>query len=319
VLENSTLPWATDQDARGLGTALARASLWDNGDDPVRALEDLLLVRRQALMAFGPDRLAEGEPLARLAQVYVPVHLHHRYQVEAAAKLIGGLDYAHELQRPMAQGVVPVPAEVQRRALGVVAQTLSRQEITVPVQALPWLVPAAPGIGPTRELFEGRAGAGFDPVAVAETTADLALSALLHPQRAERLALQVALDPSQLTLDEVLFEIALAIPSGKDPVARAVLGRVADHLEALASSPSSSAAVREITEGVLADMTRSLGRSGEHPALVRRIGRFLDRPAAPAAAAGEAPEPPPGPPIGQASAGAASPACGCGVLGDHPW
>ncbi len=319
VLENSTLPWATDQDARGLGTALARASLWDNGDDPVRALEDLLLVRRQALMAFGPDRLAEGEPLARLAQVYVPVHLHHRYQLEAAAKLIGGLEYAHELRGPAAQGVAPVLAETQRLALGAVAQALSRQEITVPVQILPWLVPAAPGVGPRRELFEGRVGAGFDPVAVAETTADLALAALLHPQRAERLAAQAALDPGQLTLDEVILEIVLAIPSGQDPVARAVLERLIARLELLAARPSSSAAVRAIAEGALVDFTRSLGASNEHPALLRRIGRFLARPAATAVEQESAPEAPPGPPIGQASAGAASPACGCGVLGDHPW
>ena len=152
ALDGSTLPWATDQDARGLGTALASASLWDNGDDPVRALEDLLLVRRQALMAFGPDRLAEGEPLSKLTQVYVPVHLHHRYQLEAAAKLIGGLDYAHELACPG-----PRASPRCRRRLSVShwapSQAL-RQEITVPVQALPWLVPR-PGRRAAEELFEG--------------------------------------------------------------------------------------------------------------------------------------------------------------------
>ena len=318
ALDGSTLPWATDQDARGLGTALASASLWDNGDDPVRALEDLLLVRRQALMGFGPHRIAEGEPLSKLTQVYVPLHLHHRYQLEAAVKLIGGLEYAHELRGPGAQGVAPVPAATQRLALGAVSQALSRQEITVPVQALPWLVPAAPGVGPRRELFEGRVGTGFDPVAVAETTADLALAALLHPQRAERLAAQAALDPGQLTLEEVILEIALAIPSGQDPVARAVLERLIARLELLAARPSSSAAVRAIAEGALVDFTRSLGASNEHPALLRRIGRFLARPAATAVEQERAPEAPPGPPIGSARHGFGT-ACGCGVLEDAPW
>ena len=44
---------------------------------------------------FGLRNIPVGEPLSSLEEMLVPLYLHHRYQLEAAAKSIGGLDYTY--------------------------------------------------------------------------------------------------------------------------------------------------------------------------------------------------------------------------------
>ncbi len=55
-------------------------------------------VRAIALERFGVDNIAEGLPLARLEEVLATVYFHHRYQLEAAVKVVGGMDYRHALR-----------------------------------------------------------------------------------------------------------------------------------------------------------------------------------------------------------------------------
>jgi len=66
-------------------------SLWDNGADPITELERMSEVRKTGISNFGMGSLKNGEPMAALENVFVPLYLSQRYQVEAVSKLIGGL------------------------------------------------------------------------------------------------------------------------------------------------------------------------------------------------------------------------------------
>jgi hypothetical protein len=66
------------------------AHLWDNGNDPVNELKNVMKVRSKALSQFGQNNIRKGTPMAMLEDVFVPIYLFHRYQIEAL-KVVGGL------------------------------------------------------------------------------------------------------------------------------------------------------------------------------------------------------------------------------------
>src|SRR3546814_3177000 len=76
----------------------------------------MIAVRRAAVDHFGLGALSAGEPVANLRRKFVPIWLLHRYQVEAAAKLVGGVDFSYSLRGDGLEISRPVPAEAQRRA-----------------------------------------------------------------------------------------------------------------------------------------------------------------------------------------------------------
>ena len=78
--------------APGQRRASAR-SVWDAGTDPIAMLKHEMEVRRIALSQFGLENIPVGTPLSSLEEMLVPLYLHHRYQLEAAAKSIGGVDF----------------------------------------------------------------------------------------------------------------------------------------------------------------------------------------------------------------------------------
>ena len=55
-------------------------------------------VRAAALRRFGENNIREGAPLSTIEDALVPIYMLHRYQVEAASKLIGGMDYTFALR-----------------------------------------------------------------------------------------------------------------------------------------------------------------------------------------------------------------------------
>lgn len=186
------LRYLTDQDARPAGAAQPYANLWDDGEDPVPALEEALEVRRIALRTFGARNLAFGRPIAELEEVFVPLYLHHRYQVEAAVKMIGGVLYEHEINGGRPAPMRPVPLADQRRALAALMTTLSPETLAVPAAVRRLLYPRPPGYGSSREAFDRDAGAAFDWIGAAEVAARLTVAGLLEPQRLMRLDLQAA-------------------------------------------------------------------------------------------------------------------------------
>ena len=82
-----------DADSRPVSGAHPLGSVWDSPGDPVATLRHEIEVRKIALSQFGLKNLPLHQPLSSLEEMLVPLYLHHRYQLEAAAKSIGGLDY----------------------------------------------------------------------------------------------------------------------------------------------------------------------------------------------------------------------------------
>lgn len=196
--------YITDEDARPLGGAHPYAHLWDNGGDAPTELERLLTVRAAALKRFGPDTIRVGEPMAQMEETLVPLYLLHRYQTEAAAKLIGGLDYRYAVRGDGGMVTAMIPAAEQRRALAAVLKTLDASTLTLPDSLLQLLPPVPPGYPRTREFFGGFTGLTFDPEGAVEAAAEGTISLLFDPARASRLVEYHARNARMPGLDEVI-------------------------------------------------------------------------------------------------------------------
>jgi hypothetical protein len=184
------LLFISDRDARATGGAHPKAHLWDNGPDAVAELKQVLLVRSKALSQFGDNSIRQGRPMAMLEDVLVPVYLYHRYQLEAAVKLVGGSDYTYALKGDGQTTVSSISREEQARAMDALLECLKPDVLRLPPALVQKIPPRPAGYDFTRELFRKRTGLLFDPLAAAETAADLPLSFLFHPERTSRLAQQ---------------------------------------------------------------------------------------------------------------------------------
>src|SRR5258708_36970562 len=131
--------------------------------------------------------MREGAPQATLEDVLVPLYMFHRYQVEAASKLVGGMDYTFALR---GDGQTPTqivaPAE-QRRALSAVLATLKPDVLALPEPLLKMIPPRPPDYERGREHFKIHTSPVFDALAPAEAPAQHTLQFLFNPERAARL------------------------------------------------------------------------------------------------------------------------------------
>jgi hypothetical protein len=307
--------YMTDRDARPAGAAHPLAAMWDNGGDPIDELGHVMAVRRAALQRFGERNLPPGAPLGDLAEVLAPLYFGHRYQVEAAAKSIGGLDYSYTLRGDGAPPARAVSPARQRAALDAVLATLDPEALDLPDSLIVRLVPRSVDQPPRRESFDGRTGPAFDPIGAAATAADMSLATLLPPERLARLVDTNRRDSRSPGVDEVLgaIERRVFVSSGSDArlgeIRRTVQSATVRRLLIAAAEPRQTPAVRAALEQSLERLGDRLARAGGGSAdralgalLAREIRRYLSRPAGAsppfASAPGAPPDPPPGPPIG---------------------
>ena len=285
--------FVTDADARSYWNPHGYASLWDNGKDPVAALEESLKVRRIALSSFNVQNLPAGTPLGELSHVVVPAFLHHRYQIEAAAKLLDGYSYTYKLRGdplPLPQIIEP---QIQKRALAALIKTLGVEEVGFPRRLLDILSPAAYGYSDQREQFPRTTGRIFDPLSATTVAADLTVSVILHPERASRLSLASVLDPNQPGLVgaiDALLNATWKAPTPRDrweaAVARAVQRVVLDRFIDLAESSRASSDARATAGSKLRDLALHLDSRSVQVGVelahveeaLRRITAFLERP-----------------------------------------
>ncbi|MBY0481130.1 MAG: zinc-dependent metalloprotease [Chitinophagaceae bacterium] len=190
LLEENTkmgLLFIADADARAAGGLHPYAHLWDNGTDAGDALKQIVAVRKVALENFSENAIKVGMPFAKLEDVLVPIYNYHRYQLEAACKLIGGMNYSYNVRGDAQIKPAILPKAVQEKALAAVLDCLSPETLTISDRILGLMSPRPPmyyGIG---ELFEKRMGMSFDALAAAEALTNYELSFLFHPERANRL------------------------------------------------------------------------------------------------------------------------------------
>jgi hypothetical protein len=290
----------SDADARPLGAAHPLANLWDNGDDPVAMLRHEMEVRRIGLQQFGLGNIPRGTPLSMLEAKLLPLYLHHRYQLQAAVKSVGGLYYTYAVKTatganpPRVQEIV-APAR-QREALAAVLDTLRPETLAIPQRILALIPPRAYGYeGGTGEYFQNRADPAFDPVAAATVAADIAILPLLEPRRAARLDNFHALNPANPDFKQILDALIARTWLADAPrdtyhgsIARAVQSLTVTRLMDVAANPDAAPQVRAAATQTLRALHERLMQGGfadaasaHHRAVRDDIERFLARPDAP--------------------------------------
>jgi len=306
------LRFLTDQDARPEGSSSSQAHLWDSGTNAVDELNRLMQVRAAALKRFGENNIRESAPLATLEDVLVPLYMLHRYQVEAASKLVGGMDYTFALR---GDGETPTkivaPAE-QRRALAAVLATLKAEALVLPEPLLKMIPPRPPLYERGREHFKIRTSPAFDALAPAEAAAQHTLEFLFNPERAARLVEFHARNSENPGLEEVLEDVVNA--TWRAPREGALVGEIArivddvalHDLISLAANENASELVRAMATHKLAELALWISHESEsardseqiaHLALAgRQIQLFLQDPKRFVPPAPNLP--PDGPPIG---------------------
>ena len=311
----SGMLFLSDSDARPAGSSNPLANLWDNGPDPVAMLRHEMRVRRIGLDQFGIRNIDRGAPLSELENKFLPLYLHHRYQLTAAIKSIGGAYYTFAVRTENGPNPVtvaePVPAERQRDALTAALETIKPGELTIPDSILRLMPPVAYGYGSGRsELFPKRTSPMFDAVGAAEVAADLAISGLLEPSRAARCVSQNSRDrayPSFREVADALVKTAFASPDpdrNKALVQRAVQSLLIERLMELAANPNAQSQVRSTASDALRGLAAMLKRTAaagdtaaHYRSLIDDIERFLKRPDSPRRQPAQLPNPP-GDPIG---------------------
>ena len=314
--QDEGLHYITDADARPAGAAHPLSNLWDNGADPVTALEREMDVRAVALDQFDASVIRTGEPMALLEEALVPLYLRHRYQVEGTVKSLAGVRYSYAMRGDAdATRPKPVGTDQQIDALDALLETLTPQALRLPSEVRQQIAPRPPGYPENRELFASHTGLLFDPYAPAEVAATMVLDLIIHPERAARLAYQSDFDANLPTLDIVLDQVTAAVweapvsgnaydaelqrtvqqvwtdalleQAGNDDVAPAVQARITQHL-------------RTLHQWLQNNMGRTSETQAHRAQAHDMISRFLDR------SQETAPLPaditiPPGSPIGSAA------------------
>jgi len=209
--DKNGLKYLSDYDARPANSSNPDAHLWDNGKNPTDELNRMIDVRSKVLANFDTDRIADFAPLSTLEEVYVPMFLMHRFQVEATAKLIGGVNYSYALKIPGEKPSTssPVSKDLQMSALNAVLKTLDANFLNTDDHLIAMFGARVPMYGRSRESFASNVGSVFDPIAAAESAADHSLQFLLNPQRLNRLELQHAVNnnlPSASTVVNAIQE-----------------------------------------------------------------------------------------------------------------
>jgi hypothetical protein len=259
------LRFVQDDDARPVGSGHPAGGIWDDGADPVAELDRMMAVRRAALDQFGERALRPGEPLEALRRKYVPIYLLHRYQVEAAAKSLGGLDFGYGVKGDASASAVMVPPDRQRAALSALLGAITPQALDTPERVVPLLSSGQsgqPDRQTTIEVFATAGGPVFDSLAAADVGASVVLNAILAPSRLNRLVDQHRRDPAEPGVGDVaqrLLDAAFAPAAGRyGAIARRTQTRTALDLAVAARDPDVSPEAQAALAQALADLAVKL-------------------------------------------------------------
>ena len=190
---NDGLRFITDSDARAKSGAHANAHLWDNENDVVKGLDNILAVRDKAINDFSKFNIKSYETYSKLEDVFVPLYFLHRYQTEAVVKLIAGLDYNYATRDDNQTLVEDVSFNRQNKALLSLLKTIDVENLAIPKSKLKLFPPRAYNYPRTRESFKSMTGVSFDPFSAVSTASEMSLSLLLSPERMNRLVVQSSL------------------------------------------------------------------------------------------------------------------------------
>ena len=278
---DSGMLFVSDDHARDPGSAHPLGAVWDNGGDPIAMLRHEMEVRRIALQRFGLKNLRPGQPLSELEPLLLPLYLHHRYQLEAALKSLGGAAFSYAVRESGAAGsretIVPalirevVPPKRQREALALALETLDPRFLMVPQRIIDLIPPTAfsynTGIA---ERFERSTTPFFDPISAARASAAITVNALLHPARAARLVRfhdESSGNPSLGEVMRALLDRISASDSSESAgaIRRGVRDVAVSKMMEVASQRETDGTVRHLFEQALRDLAiRLRGQPGRN-------------------------------------------------------
>lgn len=248
--DRKELRFITDQDARPISGFHPYAHLWDNGEDAVRELRRIMEYRNNVLKSFSDDVLPENTPLSELEKVLVPIYLSPRYQVEATAKLIGGMEFQYAEKGDNNTKNLIVNHRIQKDALSSLLELIQPEQLEIPLSVIEQIPPTAYGYPRGREYFKSELGGAFDPVAAAKGLSGHVINFLLNPTRLNRICQQYTQDEAQFSLEQYLDEIEKLVLSqrSRSPIQELITlntkAQVLDHYFALAADPSTPMFVR---------------------------------------------------------------------------
>jgi hypothetical protein len=243
------------------------ATSWTNGSEAVSELSRVMDVRQALIRRFDESAIRPGEPMVWLNERFVPVYLHHRFALEAAA-----------------------PSR-QRRALEHVLDALEPEELAIPERILDLMAPRAYGYETTNRYFGTSAAPAFDQIGAARTLSTMIVENLLAPQRIARLVAFNARNSDSPLPEDVIQRIIErtwgALPGGRNAALRRAVQRVvADELIDLAANQEATVEARaaaewglhRITDVIRNRTTALLPAEEAHQTLVREeISRFMNR------------------------------------------
>jgi len=249
--------------------SIPAATQWLDGPSGLEALERTSRVRRLLVDRFDETAILPGEPMAMLNMRFAHVYLHHRYALEAAVKYVGGMEFSYAAR---GDGQVPariLPADEQRRALGRVLEALEPDALAIPDRISELIPPSPFGTDGSEIWLASAAGPAFDPLTLAGGLATEVIENLLHRERAQRLVLFHARDPSTPSLSEVIgalmertWEGGPTAEIGSHAALRRTVQRVAlNALLDLAGDARATPEVRAVTEHHLDELRAELGAS----------------------------------------------------------
>jgi len=288
------LYFMADRDATHRGAAHPLAHQWDNGENAVKMLRQEMEVRKIALEQFGERNIRMGVPLALMEEVLVPVYFHHRYQLTAASKTLGGYYYTYALRGDGQKPLRPVSEKDQKGALEALLETISPEALAFPESIIDNLPPRPQGFREHRELFSGQTGPTFDPVTPAAAAAGMTISLLLQHERAARLIDYHAKDNKYPGLIDVIDKLLVNSWYRKRPsvpyqieLLRVVEEAVVRELMKLADNQQAAYRVRAVASSKLDEILAWINNEFEFTVGLQRahflhtantIERFINRP-----------------------------------------
>ena len=185
---NDGFKYITDQDARPIGGLHPHAHLWDNGKDVIGELSRITKLRHHVLNNLDEGAIPLGTPYSEIEKVIVPAYLMHRYQVEAVAKIIGGVDFNYDTKSSIKNGSFKMISHgKQEKGLQSLLNTLDISFLKMPESLVQLVPPPAFGYQRNRESLKGYTGSLLDPLAAAEASANHTITFLLNKERLARI------------------------------------------------------------------------------------------------------------------------------------
>ncbi len=292
-----------------IGAGHPYASVWDNGANLVDHLKHEIQVRNIGMGDFGASMIRTGRPLSDLEFVLLPLYMHHRFQLRAAAQTLGGADYAYAMKGDGQTPVAIVPGEEQRDALETILSALTVDFLALPEEVVAMIPPPA-FRHEEGEVFAGHTELLFDPLGAAEAAADFTVGEILHPARMARLVVYGSMGDYP-DLEEVADRLLTATwatspeaDAYRRQVQHAIQRAVVDRMMQEAGSAATMTAARAVLSDRLAELAGRLEAvvdPSPHERLVAAdIRRWQER--IENTTPGPALQLPPGDPIGGAAA-----------------